>query len=172
MRELGHASVPLWLRLPLWLRRGRSSGPSVWRAGAASAPRPDGAAGERDGACGERGSGTVLALGLIGVAAVLLIAVVATFAAAGARSRAQTGADLGALSAAFEVQRGGADPCAAAARAAAGAGAVLRGCRVEGKEVVAETTASVGGGLVGRLALAATGGEASGAARAGPVRDP
>ncbi|MBN8883376.1 MAG: flp pilus-assembly TadE/G-like family protein [Salana multivorans] len=114
----------------------------------------------------------MLALGLIGIAAVLLIVVVATFAAAGARSRAQTGADLGALSAAFEVQRGGADPCAAAARAAAGAGAVLRGCWVEGKEVVAETTASVGGGVVGRLALAATGGEASGAARAGPVRDP
>ena len=91
---------------------------------------------------GERGSGTALMLGVVGVGLALLLIIALLVSVVRARAIAQTGADLAALAAATAVARpgGGASPCDQAARAAAGSGATLTACVVEGAYV--QVTAS------------------------------
>ncbi len=95
-----------------------------------------------DGAgTGEAGSGTVLVIGLVAAVATLAIALGVLGGALVARSRAQTAADLAALSAAAAVYvpRGvtvaagadrAADPCGRAAQAADRNGGRLTACGV------------------------------------------
>ena len=111
----------------------------------------------------DRGSGSLLVLALTGV--LLLVAMVlATLAAvAVTRHRAASAADLAALAAADRALAGEQVACAAAARAATAAGAVLRLCRVTGEEADVVTAVRPPAAL-GRL------GEAHGVARAGPAR--
>lgn len=81
----------------------------------------------------ERGSGTVLAVGLVGVLAALLVAGLLVAAVALAGQRARTAADLAALAAAGRSLEGfhPAGACAAAGRVVAGHDAVLAACTVE-----------------------------------------
>lgn len=110
-----------------------------------------------------------MGLALVGVGLAMIVVVVAVFAAAGALARAQTGADLGALSAALALQRGS-EACPAGERAASGAGAEVRGCVIDGEDVIVEATAPIGGGVAGQLASAVVGDVVRAEARAGPVR--
>ncbi|SEB68262.1 Rv3654c family TadE-like protein [Arthrobacter woluwensis] len=110
----------------------------------------------------ERGSGTVLSLGLglVLVTAVLLVVLLGQ--AATLASRAAAAADLSALAAA-DAARGlrNGDPCTVAAEIAARDGARLDSCELQGPSGdIAEVRASVGGafGL----------GRGEGRARAGP----
>lgn len=111
---------------------------------------------------GERGSGTVLVLGVM---ALLLLVGFAASALGGvgvARHQAASAADLAALAAAGRAAEGGAAACTAAGRVAAAAGAELAQCSLDG--VVAEVVAVVRpAGWLGGL------GRASARARAGPV---
>jgi secretion/DNA translocation related TadE-like protein len=110
---------------------------------------------------GDRGSGTVLVLGI--TAMLLLAAFTATaLAAVGvARHRAASAADLAALAAASRASSGAGAACAAARSTARAAGADLARCELDG--VVAQVVAVVRPpGLLGEL------GQASVRARAGP----
>lgn len=82
---------------------------------------------------GDRGSGTVLAVGLVGVLSTLLVAglLVATVAVQGQRVR--TAADLAALAAAGRVLEGGAEEeaCRSARVVAQRNGAHLAGCALD-----------------------------------------
>lgn len=111
---------------------------------------------------GERGSGTVLVLGL--TALLLFAAMTATTlaAVAVARHRAGSAADLAALAAASRVTAGATAACAAGSEVARAAGADLLQCRVRGREVDVEAAARPPGPL-GRL------GQATVRARAGPA---
>lgn len=83
-------------------------------------------------------------------------------AAALARQRAETGADLAALAGAAQLLRGSSAACAAADRVAASNGVRVTNCAVDGLDLLVEVTAEMaGGGLLGGAAL--------GQARAGPV---
>ena len=82
----------------------------------------------------ERGSGTVLAIGLI------------LFAAA-ASSAAQKASDLGAIAGATETLSGG-DGCAKAREYVSKNGASIRSCEVEGWMVKVEVERHIGFGLV------------------------
>lgn len=105
---------------------------------------------------GERGSGTLLMLGLVAVV-LTLIAVIALLAETqSARGAAQAAADLGALAAAehlVESARGGAAPvagargtaCAVARAVVSANGASLTGCALLDDGVVRVTTAQSGG---------------------------
>lgn len=92
---------------------------------------------------GDRGSGSVLVLGLLAVVAVLGGALAMLVGAQAGRSRAQTAADLGAIAGAHATLRGTDDACAVAGlvvrRHGAGLAAceVLSGGRVEVRAVVA-----------------------------------
>lgn len=111
---------------------------------------------------GERGSGTVLALGVIAALALLTAGALLVLTAMQARAVAQNAADLGALAAARALQGSTAVPCAAAAGVVAANGAALGSCQVQGEEVVVQARAvarGIGAGLV-----------ATAAARAGPAR--
>lgn len=110
----------------------------------------------------DRGSATVLVLGLCAV--VLLAGTVAAGlgAVAVARHRAASAADLAALAAASRASQGAAVACAAGARVAARAGAVLTACRLEGWDAVVVAAVRPPGAL-GRL------GQAAVPARAGPA---
>ncbi len=112
---------------------------------------------------GERGSATVWVLALSGVLAVVGVAVVLLGAAAVARHRATTAADLAALAAAVRAVGGDPAACDAAAQVAAANGAALSGCSV-GPDAVVEVTVgvSVDLGPIGRPTARAR-------ARAGPV---
>jgi secretion/DNA translocation related TadE-like protein len=82
------------------------------------------------GAPAERGSATVLALGVVGAVVVLLAGGTALGGAVRAAHQAQAAADLASLAAAVALQQG-AGPDAACRRAAGSAhtnGAVLRAC--------------------------------------------
>ena len=85
---------------------------------------------------GDRGSATVWVLALSGVLAVLAVAVVLVGAAALARHRAGTAADLAALAAAGRAVLGEPDACAAAAHVARANAAALVACSVDGSAVV------------------------------------
>ncbi|PFG20695.1 Rv3654c family TadE-like protein [Serinibacter salmoneus] len=106
----------------------------------------------------ERGSGTVLVVGLLGVAAALLIPLVLLASIAGARATAQGAADLAAIAGATAWHdHGGGAPCAVAGRVLVEHGAYLVSCEVSGEDVV--VTAAVPTRV----------GDARATARAGPA---
>ncbi|WP_454850937.1 Rv3654c family TadE-like protein [Promicromonospora soli] len=121
------------------------------------------------GSCGrgdpERGAGTVLILGIVGVVLLLAGGIAALGAAQNARGAAQAAADLGALAGATAL-RDGFDPCGTAAAAVGRNGAEVASCEVLGGGVVrvVATRAVVGSSreLGGAL------GPARASARAGP----
>ncbi|GAB2463568.1 hypothetical protein GCM10027063_01070 [Promicromonospora xylanilytica] len=115
----------------------------------------------RSGRESERGAGTVLVLGIVGVVLLLAAGIAALGAAQNARGAAQAAADLGALAGATAL-RDGFEPCATAGAAVGRNGAELASCEVLGGgvvRVVAERAAGGPGGALGR---------ASASARAGP----
>ena len=106
----------------------------------------------------ERGSSTVIAAGLVGVAIILLVALAALGGVFRARAVAQSAADLGALTAATALNRPvGLDACGSAGDAVERAGAVVVSCELLGDHavVVAEVATPFG--------------PASARARAGPA---
>lgn len=111
----------------------------------------------------ERGSGTVLALGIIGVLVVITVAISGLIQAQVASGRARSAADLSALAGATALSSvlAPADPCATAGRVAQANGAVLESCVVDGEDVV--VTVSVHTTVLGVPR------QAQSAARAGPV---
>jgi secretion/DNA translocation related TadE-like protein len=113
----------------------------------------------------ERGSGTVLILGVVAATLLLAVGIAALGAAQNARGAAQAAADLGALAGATTL-RDGFDPCGTAGATVTRNGAELASCEVLGGGVVrvVATRAAVGPG--GELAGAL--GEARASARAGP----
>ena len=116
----------------------------------------------RRAADGERGSATVWVLMACGVLAAIGVAAVLVGAAAVARHRATTAADLAALAGAVRAVEG-ADACAAAARLAAANAADLTACRATSDAVVdVEVSVPV---RLGRLGVFS----ATARARAGPV---
>ncbi|MCL2090707.1 MAG: flp pilus-assembly TadE/G-like family protein [Micrococcales bacterium] len=92
---------------------------------------------------GDRGSGTVLVLGLVAVALVLATTLVGLGQVVAGRARAQTAADLAALAAATRLQTTAdiGDACDLAGQVAARNGADLAGCAHEGGGVVQVTVA-------------------------------
>jgi len=112
----------------------------------------------------DRGSGSVLVLGLVAVA-VLLAGAGAVLAQAGtAAVRAASAADLAALAAAdVLLGRASGDPCGAAARVAREAGAVLGECVPQPDGAVVVSVRVAPGGTASAL------GEAVASARAGPA---
>lgn len=80
----------------------------------------------------ERGSGTVIAVGLVGVLATLLIAGLLVAAVAVAGQRARTAADLASLAAAGQLLQGGSPTaaCAAGVEVAGAHGVDLVACEV------------------------------------------
>lgn len=119
----------------------------------------------------ERGSGTVLALGIITVLMILLALISLLGAAAVAKTQAVRAADLAALAAA-DTARGlsSGDPCTVAERVVARNGAVLAEC-VVGGEFPTEVTVSVTRGFdppVLSAVLPLRNLPATGASRAGP----
>lgn len=117
----------------------------------------------------DRGSSTVLALGVIAVMLSLMVAGLAVLSAVHAAHVARSSADLAALAGAIEYQerstRGAA--CAEARRIARGHGARLVSCGVAGRGVVTVTTSvPIAHRLVG---VGPT--HAEGRARAGPTED-
>lgn len=111
----------------------------------------------------DRGSATIWVLTLSGVLAVLAAAVVLVGAAAVARHRAETAADLAALAAAGRAVLGEPGACERAAEVARANAARLVSCSVDGS-AVAQVRVCVPVQL-GRLGVHA----ASAVARAGPV---
>lgn len=111
----------------------------------------------------ERGSGTVLALGIIGVLVAVAVAVSGLIQAQAAAGRARSAADLSALAGATALSSvlAPADPCVTAGRVAQANGAVLESCVVDGEDVVVTVTVHTTVLGVPRLAQSA--------ARAGPV---
>lgn len=113
---------------------------------------------------GDRGSGTVLVLGIVGAAIVVATVLAALATAQGARGRAQTAADLGALAAATAL-RHGEDACEVAADAVRRNGADLVEClRQEDGVVRVETRYPLGVGVLGAVL-----GDGGAWARAGPA---
>lgn len=112
---------------------------------------------------GERGSGTVLALGIIGVLLAIAVAVSGLIQAQAAAGRARAAADLSALAGATALNSvlAPADPCPTAGRVAQANGAALESCVVDGEDVV--VTVSVHTTVLGVPR------QAQAAARAGPV---
>ena len=117
-------------------------------------------------AAGERGSGTVLVLGVIGVLLALAVGVTALIRAQAAAGRARLAADLAALGGATALNSitAPADPCVVAGGVARANGAALSSCAVTGEDVVVEAAVRVQVLGVDRTATAA--------ARAGPVDAP
>lgn len=122
-----------------------------------------GGSGSQTGRCDrERGTGTVLILGIVGAVLVLAVGIAALGAAQNARGAAQAAADLGALAGATAL-RDGFDPCGTATAAVVRNGGEVASCEVLGGGVVrvAATRApavAFGGAL----------GPARASARAGP----
>lgn len=110
----------------------------------------------------DRGSGTVLALGLIAVALVLGLALAAVASAQGARGQAQAAADLAALAGATALQSGW-PACPTARETAARNGAEVVACVEQGEGVVRIDVTREAAGWAGAL------GTARAAARAGPA---
>lgn len=110
----------------------------------------------------ERGSGTVYAVAMIGVLAVLAAGTTLVAKAHVAYQRAAAAADLGALAGARALVDGTGDPCYAAAQIVQRNGAQLTGCAIEGETVVIDSTVAVSLGSFGLK-------DATARARAGPV---
>lgn len=90
----------------------------------------------------DRGSATVLAVGLLAVLAVLALAAAGLGRAVHARGTAQAAADLGAVAAATALHAPTAevDPCTVAERVVSANGARLTACRIAGRDVEVATT--------------------------------
>ncbi|MDP3711680.1 MAG: pilus assembly protein TadG-related protein [Mycobacteriales bacterium] len=110
---------------------------------------------------GDRGSGTVLVLCLAMVLTGTTVVLAGLGAAAVARHRAASAADLAALAAADRVLDGETAACAAARRAGDAVGARVRACRLDGDRVTVVVEVRPAGALAGLGSAAAT-------ARAGP----
>lgn len=119
----------------------------------------------------DRGSGTVVALGLVAAVLTLLLSLLLLGAAVAARHRASVAADLAALAAA-DVVLGRADgsPCSRAAEVAGAQQAHLDACVVSGDTVTVRVSA-VPRGVAASLGKA-TARARAGAASAGPGPDP
>ncbi|WP_369370696.1 Rv3654c family TadE-like protein [Promicromonospora sp. Populi] len=121
--------------------------------------------GRDNGRCDdERGSGTVLILGIVAAVLLLAVGIAALGAAQNTRGAAQSAADLGALAGAAAL-RDGFDPCGTAGAAVARNRAEIESCGVLGAgvvRVVVTRAASGPGGAFGAL------GQARASARAGP----
>jgi secretion/DNA translocation related TadE-like protein len=115
----------------------------------------------------DRGSGTVLALGLVGVVLTLGFFLVALGGAQTAHARARSAADLAALAGANAL-RYGEDGCAVAAATAGRDGAVLDDCADEGGGVLQVAVHHDVGGSTGRVTAWLGDGRARAVARAGP----
>jgi len=124
-------------------------------------PRPDPSARDRGG---DRGSGTVLALGVALTGAGVALAGTTLGSAVLARHRAEAAADLAALAAAVRVQDAVPGVCTAAARTAAANGARLLSCRPGGDGTVSVSVAVRAPALGGVLGPAVV------RARAGPAQ--
>ncbi len=113
----------------------------------------------------DRGSGTVLALGVIGVLVALALAVTALIEAQSAAGRARGAADLAALAGATALHSvlAPGDPCATAERVARANGAGVDACRMDGQDVIVSVVVDTRVLGVARQARAS--------ARAGPVPD-
>ncbi|WP_328703548.1 Rv3654c family TadE-like protein [Actinomyces sp. zg328] len=111
----------------------------------------------------ERGEGTVLMAGVIGVILAITLGLSGLMRAEGAAGRARTAADMAALAGATALNSivAPGDPCAAAQRLASANGATLDSCRVEGEDVIVGVSVDVTVLGVPRQARAH--------ARAGPV---
>lgn len=115
----------------------------------------------------DRGSGSVLALGVIASTLTATIGALAVVSALLAAHTARSAADLAALAAAVDHREGGAAPCAEAARIAVASGASVRSCVIDATGVSDVVT----GAPIG-LRLPGVGPpDASGRARAGPDPD-
>lgn len=114
----------------------------------------------------ERGSGSVLVLGVAAVTLVVLVAAVSLAGTVRARHVAESAADLAALAAAVALEQGvpPAVACARAADVARPQGATVV-CRTDGADALVEARAPV------PSAVAALGGAAAARARAGPSRE-
>lgn len=102
----------------------------------------------------DRGSASVLLLGVVAVLVVLAVTLGLVVQAVAGRTRAQTAADLAAISAARAAQRaafgghGARDPCGVAAEVAERNGAVLAACEEDvGGVVAVEVVADAGAGV-------------------------
>ena len=114
-------------------------------------------------AVGERGAGTVLIVGVIGVLLAAALGVSGLIQAQAAAGRARSAADLAALGGATALSSvlAPGDPCEVAGRVARANGAEVTTCTVAGEDVTVEV--SVGARVLG---VART---TTSAARAGPV---
>ncbi|NYJ73411.1 Rv3654c family TadE-like protein [Allobranchiibius huperziae] len=101
----------------------------------------------------DRGSGTVLMVGVIAVVLCVLGGGLALVSAVQASMRARTAADMAALAGESALLKGGVDPCAAAARVASAGGATLRTCTPTGDSVTVDVTVVTG--ATARLGLGA-----------------
>jgi secretion/DNA translocation related TadE-like protein len=122
----------------------------------------------------ERGSGTVLAVAMIGLLVTVTVATSGVVGVVAGHRRAQSAADLSALAGATKLQSG-ADACQRARAIAGRNGADLRRCQVEGTEVVVVVARSVRlPGLLMELKARARAGPApnhfgQGSSRCGPA---
>lgn len=107
----------------------------------------------------DEGSGTVVGVGLVMVAAVLLSAILAVGNVLYCRSVAQTAADHAALAAAAALYESAGDPCAEGGSTAAANRARMTGCAIDGEDVTVTAAVSTRVPFVG---------DASARARAGP----
>lgn len=110
----------------------------------------------------ERGSATLLSLGIIAAVFTLAMAGILLAQAAFARHTATGAADLAALAAASAHQHHRADPCQIAGHVVARHGATMTSCHLEGDHVLVRTQVAVDLGWVGQH-------QATANARAGPV---
>lgn len=117
----------------------------------------------RVAAAGERGSGTVLVVGVIAVLLAAALGVSGLIQAQAAAGRARTAADLAALGGATALSSvlAPGDPCEVAGRVARANGAEVKACTVVEEDVVVEVFVGVR-----VLGVART---TTSAARAGPV---
>ena len=114
----------------------------------------------------ERGSGTVLVLGIVAVLLAMAVCAGVLIQAQAAAGKARSAADLAALGGATALSSivAPGDPCEAASRVARANGAEVTTCSVTGEGVVVEVSVEARVLGVSRPAVSS--------ARAGPVDDP
>ena len=114
----------------------------------------------------ERGSGTVLVLGIVAVLLAMAVCAGGLIQAQAAAGKARSAADLAALGGATALSSvlAPADPCEVAERVARANGAEVTTCSVTGEDVVVEVSVEARVLGVSRPAVSS--------ARAGPVDDP
>lgn len=99
----------------------------------------------------ERGSGTVVGIGLVCVVGVMLSVILAVGNVLICKSMAQTAADGAALAGADALYESTGDPCATAARIAARNRGVMRACHVQGEDVVVSASVDSRVPLIGKV---------------------